>query len=194
MAPAVTYHIPFTMFELHAKNRFIITGIVSLAIWSLLLWNFFNGGIPSHHLLARQDLPEVSNIWGGLLLPLLTWLVLFRLSKRGASELGIAVFTSKMLFGFLAGLIPALSIAFLFTNQVQDVPGYILLLILFLGLFFPIYRVENILGFVIGLTFTFGAVLPTFISFILASLGLVLFRVVRPVLLFTARKTGLIRP
>jgi hypothetical protein len=39
-----------------------------------------------------------------------------------------------------------------------------LILSLHLALIFPLYRAEFFLGFVIGLTYTFGAILPTFIA------------------------------
>jgi hypothetical protein len=50
---------------------------------------------------------------------------------------------------------------------------------LFFGLFalavqLPLYRAEHVLGFVVGMTFTFGAVLPTIIGAVFATLSLAL--------------------
>ena len=39
-----------------------------------LAWEASHGGIQSHHLLARADLPAVSNLWGLATLPALGWL------------------------------------------------------------------------------------------------------------------------
>ena len=64
------------------KTRLYSTVLVTVAIWALLAWDHFHGGVPSHHILAREDLPEISNWWGGVLLPLLTWFLLYRVEKR----------------------------------------------------------------------------------------------------------------
>ena len=70
----------------HSQNfimtRILITGIVTLLILGLLLWQNFHGGVPSHHILNRADLPEISNWWGGLVLPILTWVLLRKIEKR----------------------------------------------------------------------------------------------------------------
>jgi len=59
---------------------------------------------------------------------------------------------------------------------------------LLLALFFPIYRAECILGFVIGMTFTFGAALPTAFGAIFALLGAILYRYVGPGVLYIAAR------
>ena len=68
------------------KIRLYFTGIITLFISSLLTWNHYHGGVPSHHILAREDLPEFSNWWGMLLLPLLTWFISFRIKKRAINN------------------------------------------------------------------------------------------------------------
>ena len=55
--------------KMFSKKSLYITGIVTAGIWSLLLWDHFNGGVPSHHIMHQKDLPAISNWWGGLLLP-----------------------------------------------------------------------------------------------------------------------------
>jgi hypothetical protein len=64
------------------KVRVVATGLIALAIGLLLTWNYYHGGIPSHHILADKTLPKISNLWGALLLPLLTWVLLYRAQKR----------------------------------------------------------------------------------------------------------------
>jgi hypothetical protein len=49
------------------NTQILVTSIVSITISSLLAWNHFHGGVPSHHILAREDLPEISNWWGGII-------------------------------------------------------------------------------------------------------------------------------
>ncbi|MCC6282828.1 MAG: hypothetical protein IT262_19645 [Saprospiraceae bacterium] len=170
------------------KTRLYVTGVVTLAIWSLLAWNYFHGGVPSHHILARKDLPEISNWWGGLLLPVLTWFLLYRVQKRllkNSDEKSLAsTFHVHTLYGFAGALLFGILLSTFFTLGYSEIPGYMMMGLLILALFFPIYRAECILGFVIGMTFTFGAVLPTGIGSILALIGAVIHLGVRPVILY----------
>jgi len=163
---------------MNKKVRLSVTAVVSVAIWLLLAWNYFNGGIPSHHLLARKDLPEISNIWGGVLLPLLTWFLLYRIQIR-TDQSGSAYSLLKVIYGFICALLIGLSIALLFSYNVAEIPGYILLGIIASGLFIPIYRSEYILGFVLGMTYTFGGVLPVIVSAVLISIGAIEYLVIR---------------
>ena len=170
------------------KTRLYFTGIVTIAICSLLAWNHYHGGVPSHHILAREDLPAISNWWGGLLLPLLTWFLLYRIQKRiihnNDEKSQVSKFSINMLYGFAGALFFGTLLSAFFTFGYSDVPGYMLKGLFLLALFFPIYRAECILGFVIGMTFTFGAVLPTVVGSILALIGVVLYLCVRPAILY----------
>jgi hypothetical protein len=170
------------------KAQIYIVGVVSLAIWGLLAWGHFHGGVPAHYILNKKDLPEISNWWGGLLLPLLTWFLLYRIQKReklsATQWASFANFPSKIIYGFVGALFFGLSIALLFTFDVHDIPGYLLMAAIAFSFFYPIYRAECLLGFVLGMTYTFGAVLPTGIGCILASIGFVSFNVVRFAVLF----------
>jgi hypothetical protein len=165
------------------KTRLYFTGIVTIAIWSLLAWNYFHGGVPSHHILDNEDLPAISNWWGGLLLPLLTWFLLYRIQKRlirnNDEQSKTSRFSINILYGFIGALLFGMLLSAFFTFGYSDIPGYMLLGLLLLALFFPIYRAECILGFVIGMTFTFGAVLPTAVGSLLALISAVLYLYVR---------------
>ena len=172
--------------------RLYFTGTVTFAIWGLLAWNHYHGGVPSHHILANKDLPEISNWWGGLLLPLLTWFLLYRIQKRvirdinGNSE--TVKFPKHILYGFAGSLLFGVLLSIFFTLNYSDIPGYLLLGLIPLAMLFPIYRAECLLGFVIGMTFTFGAVLPTGIGSILAIVCAILFLLVRPAILYIASR------
>ena len=172
------------------KVRLYLTGIITIAIWSLLTWNHFHGGVPSHHILARKDLPEISNWWGGLLLPLLTWFLLYRTHQRLATKNDKKSNTSKfpvqIIYSFTLALLYGTLISTLFTLHYTDVLEYVFFGVFLVALFVPIYRAECILGFVIGMTFTFGAILPTGVGSILALVGAVIYLYVRPALLFIA--------
>ncbi len=170
------------------KTRVYITVIITLSIWSLLTWNYYHGGVPSHHLLAREDLPAFSNWWGGLLLPLLAWFLSYRMQKRiysgkekNSKEVNIP---AHIVYGFTGALLFGIVLSTFFTFGNEEVPSYMMMGLLALALFFPIYRAECFLGFVIGMTYTFGGVLPILIGSILALLGAVLYLLIRPAIVF----------
>ena len=170
------------------KTRIYFTGIVTIAIWSLLAWDHYHGGVPSHHILHREDLPAISNWWGGFLLPLLTWFLLYRIQKRLMSDnievSKVSMRLANILYGFTGALFFGILLSVFFTFGYSSISGYIIIGLLLLALFFPIYRAECLLGFVIGMTFTFGAVLPTAVGSILALVGAVLYLYVRPSISF----------
>jgi hypothetical protein len=170
------------------KIRLYITLFFTLAIWSLLAWNHFHGGVPSHHILAREDLPKFSNWWGGILLPLLTWFVLFRIEKRENLNKNqfqsLSDFPSKVIYGFVGALMYGCVLAILFTFDFKEILDYFFPSIMMIALFYPIYKAECLLGFVIGMTFTFGAVLPTGIGSIFSIIGFLIYNLIRPVGLF----------
>jgi hypothetical protein len=167
------------------KTRLYITALVTLAIWSLLAWNHYHGGVPSHNILAREDMPSISNWWGGVLLPLLTWFLLYRIQRRIKSqdEKSDAKLPLNVVYGFAGALLFGVLLSTFYTLGYADIPGLMVNSIFIIALFFPIYRTECLLGFVIGMTFTFGAVLPTGIGSIFALIGAVLYLLVRPLLL-----------
>jgi hypothetical protein len=173
------------------KARLYFTGIVAHAIWSLLAWYYYHGGVPSHHLLHRDDLPSFSNWWGGLLLPLLAWFLSYRIQKRiyngkekDSKEVNLL---TRVVYGFVGALLFGIVLSTFFTFGNEEMPFYMMMGLLALALFFPIYRAECFLGFVMGMTFTFGGVLPIIIGSVLAIFGTVLYLLVRPALLFVSK-------
>jgi hypothetical protein len=177
------------------RLRLYGTGIVTLAIWSLLLWNYFHGGVPSHHILARKDLPEISNWWGAVVLPLLTWFLLTRIQKRVVSAKDeqapaavAASFPMSIVYAFAGALLFGILLSVFFSLHYTDIPGYMLQGLFLLALFLPLYRAEYLLGFVIGMTYTFGAVLPTGIGSIIALICAVIYLFLRRAILFVVSK------
>jgi hypothetical protein len=157
---------------------------VFLAQLAQLAWDDRHGGVPSHHLLNNPDWPAISNWWGALLLPLLTWVLLGRIMQRDAGaapDAGAAarrlrrsgaLFGGALLFGIL------LSIAF--TNGYDTVAATLFLGMLASTLVVPLYRAEWVLGFVLGMAVTFGVVLPTVIGAVVAAVAALIQLVVRP--------------
>ncbi len=172
------------------RFRIIATLVVSVTIASLLAWNHTHGGVPSHHIFANKDLAAISNWWGLIALPLLTWFLTYRVGKRifydypknrPAQVMG--AFT-----GFICALLFGILVAASFSLGYRDLTGNILLIVFPLALFIPIYRSEFLLGFVIAMTYTFGAVLPTGIGSILILITAMIYLYIRPFLLFIGSK------
>jgi hypothetical protein len=180
--------------KIYSSLRLYGTGIVTLAIWSLLVWNYFHGGVPSHNILARKDLPEISNWWGAVILPLLTWFLLTRIQKRvvPAKDEQVpaitASFPMSIVYAFGGALLFGILLSVFFSLHHTDIPGYMLQGLFLLALFLPLYRAEYLLGFVIGMTYTFGAVLPTGVGSILALICAVIYLYLRRAILFVVSK------
>ncbi len=173
-------------------RRLYFTGLVSIGIWALLIWNHYHGGVPSHHLLQQENLPKISNWWGGLLLPLLTFFLTYRIQNRlfrnndnKSKPLKISIkYTYRFIFALVFGIL--LSVFFALGHSNLSV--YLMYGLFLLALFFPIYRAESFLGFIIGMTFSFGAVLPTIVGAIFVLIGALLYQYVRTGIIFTMRK------
>jgi len=94
----------------------------------------------------------------------------------------------KVAIGFGVGLLFGLLLSIFFVLGISELPGYMILSVFIGALFFPVYRAECLLGFVIGMTYTFGAVLPTAIGSILALVGALIYLLIRPAMLFVISK------
>lgn len=168
-------------------KRIFITGTVTVLIFGLLFWQYFNSGVPSHHILQQKDLPEISNWWGGLLLPVLTWILMGRIEKRLNKQGSLTQQTQnqniKIIGLFLLGLLLGISIVVSFTNGYKLFLDNVLYVFLVFSLIFPLYYAEFILGFIIGMTYTFGAILPTIFILIIAAVGFLIYRFIRPLIL-----------
>lgn len=130
-------------------------------------WEALHGGIVSHHLLQRADLPGLSNAWGLLLLPALAAWAAGRLPRsRGTPRDWLPV-----ALGFAVPLLLGASLSLAFQLQAQALTEILFFSLLLLALLLPAHRPESLFGFVLGMSWTFGAVLPTLIGGILAGLS-----------------------
>ena len=146
-------------------TRMLLAAVAFLFALAHLGWEHTHGGVMAHHILNRADMPAISNWWGALLTPALTWFLVGRIQrrllKRGASK-------RAALAGFLGALAWGAALATAFTLNHEAVT-YIFVGAFALSLLVPAYRAEYVLGFVLGMTFTFGAVLPTMIALVIAA-------------------------
>ena len=152
------------------------TAAIAVVMALLLGWQHLNGGVPAHHILADPGMPVISNWWGLLTLPVLAWFLLGRIERRRrAAPRGahgdFAAFTGALVFGALLSL--------LFTAGQTAGTETMVQVLLVLALFYPIHRAACVLGFVIGMTWTFGAVLPMIAACVFASLGAAIYHGVR---------------
>jgi hypothetical protein len=158
------------------RLRIGLTILVTIAIWSLLGWQHFHEGVPSHYLLQDPDLPLISNWWGGLLLPGLTW-GLLSLSRRRVKD-AKPPRTGPVITGLLAALAFGASMTITFFTGHESITGYLFFGLLPLALILPVHRPECLLGFVLGMTPGFGAVLPTLFGGVMALAAFLIHRLI----------------
>lgn len=161
------------------QQQWILTLVASLYIWTLLIFEHLNGGVVSHHLLNQPDLPAISNWWGALLMPVLSWFLLSRIYRRVQQPYPAAVLGS-----FAAALGFGVLVSVLFLQGREQVLSQLMLSLPLLALFFPLYRAEFLLGFVLAMSYTFGALLPTAFGCVLLLMAAVMYKAVRPVFLY----------
>ena len=176
---------------MHEKKFFYqclcFTAIITFATWCLLIWDHFHGGVPSHHLLHRKELPAISNWWSGVLIPFVSWFLLYRLQKRVLANRRARPQVSKLplniIYRFVVPLCYGAIISLLFTLKVAAIPGYMMLGLLLIAFFYPVYLSECMLGFIIGMTLTFGAFISIAVTFIFSICGWLIYSFLRPAIL-----------
>lgn len=171
------------------RLRIGLTIFTAIAIWSLLGWQHFQEGVPSHYLLQNPELPLISNWWGGLLLPALTWGLLSLTRRRvNAAE---SPRIRPVIVGLLAGLAFGASMAITFFTGHESITSYLFFGLLPLALILPVNRPECLLGFLLGMTPGFGAVLPTLFGMAMALATFLIHRFIGvPLLRLTGLRQG----
>ena len=162
--------------------RLVFTVVVTLAIWALLFWQFSHDGVPSHHFLHRADLPAMSNWWGGLILPTISWFLLSRINQRIlAQEPPVQRYPLSIIAGFVLAFLYAGLISILFLNN-SELTGQVVLGIFLIAVFIKVYREECVLGFIISMSYTFGAIIPFVFAIIFSIASALIYHAVRFIL------------
>lgn len=144
-----------------------------------LAWQATHGGVVSHHLLDQRDLPAFSNWWGIVIFPWIGGFTAWSVRRRAAVKADAVNGAIAAAFcALLAGV--ALSAAFI-ADEGGNAPLFVLLAALASGFIWPTYRGEYVFGFVVGMSFTFGLVLPAIIALIAAAISAAFYFLVRPV-------------
>ncbi len=159
------------------RNKLALTLSAALLALLHILWEYFNGGVVTHYPFADANYPGISNWWGLLSLPALIWAALsiiekwrVRASGNGETAYGIP-FCHKY---FLAGLAFGLLASLLWELGQEEVLQYVMLLPFALSLFLRVYLPETTLGFVLGMAYTFGGVLPIVFALVIQAIGLLI--------------------
>jgi hypothetical protein len=176
------------------KTLFIFTLlIICLSVWGLLIWQHYHDGVPGHNLLARKDLLFISNWWGAVVLPVFAQFMLYRINKRiPAGNNFVERKVLKPIFrAFIFSLIYALLIVVFYSAGISILSRSLFLLIFLIALFAPIYRAEYYFGFVLGLSFAFGGVLPVIIGLVLVISSFLLHRFLRRFIIKIAELIGM---
>jgi len=166
---------------LNRKLPFV--GLVTFLVVLHLIWDYFHNGIPTHYLLAREDLPGISNWWGLLTIPVSSYILIHIANRQYKKRTlkNIATITN----GFIAGLIFGITISLLWELKQVHILRYTICLPFLISFFKPVHLPGNLLGFILGATYTFGGILPIFIGLVLLTLSFliwVIFRRVIPLL------------
>ncbi len=163
--------------------RIGFTTFITVALSSLLLWQYFHGRIPSHHFLADETMPLISNAWGALVIPITTWFLLFRIENGLFSQSDSIPFPKNALIGFLSSLIFGVLLGISVVNGFEIFLSKVPFIIFGVSFFFPTYKAEYFLGFVLGLTYFIGGVLPLVVGSVFLSISAVIYLLLRQLIL-----------
>ena len=158
-----------------------------------LLWEYFNGGVVSHNLLAREDLPAFSNWWGLLTVPLLFWISISLINRRRRNLVHVEskseIFENTVLKRFLAALGFGLLMSLLWEFNYQSILQYLILFPVLLSFFKPVHLPEYFMGFALGMLFTFGGVLPILFGMVLLILCFLVNSITKLIVKLVSSKT-----
>jgi len=162
------------------KNKLVFIALAACLALLHILWEYFNGGVVIHHPGADASNPGISNWWGLVTYPALAWAALSIMERRKTSReddtatAGHPVLQTPY---FLAGLAFGLLASVLWQFGQEDILQYVMLMPWVVALFLRIYLPETTLGFVLGMTYTFGGVLPVIFSLVIQAVGFLVYAV-----------------
>ncbi|MBI3346990.1 MAG: hypothetical protein HY020_07235 [Burkholderiales bacterium] len=166
------------------SRRLLLAALALLAEGLHLGWEALHGGIVIHHLLQRADMPGLHNAWGLLIVPALAAWAAGRLPRPGAAPRA----WWPVALGFALPLLLGGALSLTFGLQAQAATEAVFFSLLLLSLLLPAHRPESLLGFVLGMSWTFGALIPTAVGAVIAVLSWLLrglarraWRLARPV-------------
>jgi len=176
------------------KHKYAFIFVLTILTGLHILWEYLNAGVTTHYPLADDSLPGISNWWGLVSIPLISCLLVTLTQSRLGKEKYTADEALKekelrsVAYGFIGGLLFGISVSMLWAFRLESVLQYWIYLPILLSLFVSVHRPEHLLGFVLGMTFTFGGVLPIGIGSVLLVISLIVNKGIRGGVLYTASK------
>jgi hypothetical protein len=165
------------------RIRVGVVAAATLAYWALLGWEYTHGGVTGHSFLARDDMPVISNWWGGLTIPIVAFVLTGRVQRRlaafGADTAGADRALRIAVAACIGAALYGAAMALGFSLGYDELSSWLFQALPLVGLLLPIYRAEYLLGFIVALSLRFGGVLPLIISTAVAVVSLVLHATVR---------------
>lgn len=154
-----------------SSRRLLLSLLALCAQLAMLAWEHVDGGVRSHHLLADPSLPAVSNWWGLLLVPGLTWWAVGSARRRSAraAHAGRSARPAP-LAGFLCSLAYGATLAALFAAG-SPLVDYLFFGLLALALVVRLWHAEYLLGFVLAMSLVAGPILPAMFGAVIALLS-----------------------
>ncbi len=155
--------------ELKLNTTFYRYGLIffTLYAWGLIAWDFFHEGVPTHYLLHDENMPGISNWWGAIIIPLVSYISLLRIQRRQSLYPGES--NRKLLTRFLMAVAFGITLSILFF-LLPEVIDYLMLTLFVLSFWVPLYKTEFYLGFVVGALYTFGSFIPSLAGLILVGI------------------------
>lgn len=143
-------------------NRSFITIASAVAFGLILLKEHLTDGIATHYILHNKDLPGFSNMWGLITIPAVTWLALILIEKNS-----LKASSKNTEIRFLVALLFGISMCLAWFFDLENLMSYSMIGIIVLSVFLKMNRADLYLGYVLGMMYTFGAVLPIIIATVL---------------------------
>lgn len=164
-----------------------VTVLVTIFVGCILFWEKLHGGVVTHHIFQRSELPGISNWWGLLILPMFCWISLnrikIRLQNTNHEKVELPILIRKTVVGFFGSLLFGIVLAVATSYGYKDFIDYQVDFLLLSLFFIPIYKSEYLFGFVLGMTISLGVILPTAFALIIALLSAIVYLYVRPIII-----------
>ena len=156
-----------------ALRRWQAAALGLLAAAIQIGWEALHGGIVTHHFMRNGSLPGLSNAWAVLILPLLAFWAARQVQQRGGRP-------AAALLGFALALLLGAAVSVAFRHGDEALTAGVFFSAVALGIALPGYRAECLLGWVLGMGWTFGPVIPLAFGAVVVGISALLHLIVWP--------------
>ena len=137
------------------NNKYLLS-IGSLVMTNcFIMWEYINGGVITHHLLADETLPGLSNWWGLITIPLVTFILLSWRDRNRSKE-------ESLIDGlhFFLAIIYGICLCILWNTGNESIMPIVIFLPAVVSIWKPLSTISFYLGLLFGMMHTFGGILP----------------------------------